>query len=327
MRELPGQISALPGVSGASAGMRVPVRPSGAGAFVDVEGYSPAPDEEMRVEYNYVAPDFFRALGIPLVRGREFDARDAAGAPRVAVINEDMANAWFSGRDPIGAGFTFRGERYIVVGVARNTAWSGLQPGGSPFVFAPALQNAGSLATGTLTFIARTPPGREAALLPLMAERVRAFDNDLATYAASTANDDVATMLAPQRAAAVLLAGFGLLALVLSCVGIYGVVAYGVAQRRRDFGIRMALGASGGRVALDIAREVAVPVAIGSAFGLLAVMALGRAVQSLVFGVRPSDPLTLAAALAILALAAAVATLLPARRAARTHPMEVMRAE
>jgi ABC-type antimicrobial peptide transport system permease subunit len=143
----------------------------------------------------------------------------------------------------------------------------------------------------------------------------------------TTLDREVTTRLAPQRAAAYLLGGFSGLALILASIGIYGVVAYGVAQRRRDFGIRMALGAGASQVIVQVVGGIGAAVVLGLAIGLVAVAALGRAVEGLVFGVKLGDPLTLGAALAILALAAVAATWIPARRAARTDPMVVMRAE
>lgn len=328
IRDMTARAAALPGVLAATAGMRVPVTPGGAGTFVRVEGYVPAPDEEMRVEYNFVAPDYFRTLGLAIVRGRGISSEDVAGARRVVVIDQRMAQAWWPGRDPIGGTVLFYDMPHVVVGIARSTAWSGLDVGGSPFLFAPVLQNPERIASGPpLTFAARTVPGREDELLPLLAATLRDIDPELPPTALLTMERAVATTLSPQRGAATLLSAFGLVALILAAVGIYGVVAYGVAQRRRDFGIRMALGARGGQVATQVARGVSVPLAFGASVGLVGAAALGRSVRGMMFGVAPTDPLTLGGALAILALAAATAVFVPARRASRTDPMEVMRAE
>lgn len=329
IRSMETSISSLPGVVSASAGARVPVRAGGGdGAFVEVEGYVPAPDEELRVEENFVTQDYFRTLGIPVLRGREFTDRDVAGAARVAIINEEMAEAWWPDRDAIGGAFTIDGERHIVVGVVSNTAWEGLSPGGSPFVYLPALQNAERLAIGRqVTFLLRTTVRDEEQLVPLLQARLRSIDPALAIISSGTMDAELATTLAPQRAVATLLAAFGLLALILASVGIYGVVAYGVAQRRRDFGIRLALGARGDQLITLVARGVGAPLLAGAVIGTVGAVALGHTVRGMMFGVAPTDPLTLAGALAILVLAAAVATLVPARRAARTDPLEVMRAE
>lgn len=178
-----------------------------------------------------------------------------------------------------------------------------------------------------VTFIARTSPERAARLLPAMRAALRETDPGLAINLLGTMDRQLATALATQRAAAVLLVCFGGLALLLASIGIYGVIAYSVAQRRREFGIRLALGARIPQVFGQVVRSVGVPVVCGALVGLVASAALGQTVRSMMFGVEPGDPLTLGAALAILALAAAAATLIPARRAARTDPMEVMRAE
>jgi predicted permease len=330
IRDMTARISSLPGVTAASAGMEVPVRGGCCGTFIDVQGYTPAPDEEMRIEYNYVAPGFLNALGIPVVRGREFTELDVVGTQKVMVIDEEIARAWFPHRDPIGGLVRFRDTTYsVVVGVARRAAWSGVTVGeGSPYLFVPILQNPDQRRSQlTLTFVARTSPERTITLLPAMRDALRQTDPGLAISQLGTMDREVATALATQRAAAILLACFGGLALLLASIGIYGVIAYGVAQRRREFGIRLALGARNPQVFGQVARSISVPVVLGALIGLAASAILSRTVRSMMFGVEPGDPLTLGAALAILALAAAAATLIPARRAARTDPMEVMRAE
>ncbi|MGH7578429.1 MAG: FtsX-like permease family protein, partial [Longimicrobiales bacterium] len=266
--------------------------------------------------------------GIPVRRGRAFMDRDVAGAPRVAIINEEMAEAWWPERSAIGGAFTIGGERHVVVGVVGNTAWRGLSPGGSPFVYLSALQNAGRLAIGRrATFLVRTTVRNDEQLVPLLQTLLRSIDPALAVISSGTMEAELATTLAPQRAAATLLAAFALLALILAAVGIYGVVASGVAQRRRDFGIRLALGARGDQLIALVARGVGVPLLMGAAAGVAGAAALGHTVRGMMFGVAPTDPPTLAGALAVLTLSAAIATLLPARKAARTDPLEVIRAE
>ncbi len=329
VQEMTARITALPGVTAASAGAEVPVTGGCCGTFVEVEGYTPAPDEEMRVEYNYVAPGYFRALELPILRGREFADADRASAQRVIVIDERMARAWFPNRDPIGGRVRFRDTTYsVVVGVARTAAWSGVAVGGGwPYLLAPILQNSERIAETRLTFVARTAKGHEATLLPALRAALHDADRGLAVSNIGTMERQLATTLAPQRATAALLTTFGGLALLLAAVGIYGVIAYGVAQRRREFGIRLALGARNLQVITESARGLVMPMLLGTAAGLLGSVALGRTVRSMMFGVQPGDPLTLAGAVAILTLAAAAATFIPARRAARTDPLEVMRAE
>lgn len=321
------RIAALPGVQGASAGTRVPVRRGGAGTFVEVAGYTPAPDEEMRVEYNYVAPDYFHTLGLPLLRGREFTAADGPGARCVIVVNQDMARAWWPSGDAIGGRVTFRGRACEVVGIARDAAWSGLQAGGSPYVYAPVLQNADRVAEQTLTLIARTDPAHLATLMPLLRRTVHEFDPALAISTLGSMAGEIDTTLASQRGAALFLSGFAALALLLATVGIYGVVSYGVAQRRRDFGIRLALGARSFELVALAARGMSAPILAGVAGGLLAGIALARTVQSLMYDVAPTDPWTLAGTVGLLTLAALLATLIPARRATRADPLEIMRTE
>jgi predicted permease len=319
--------AALPGVEVTSTGTRVPLLSGGAGTFVQVEGYAPAPDEEMRVEYNFVGPDYLRTLGIPLRHGRDISAGDGFGGQRVAVINEKAARTWWADRDPVGGTITFGGEPHTVIGIAGDAAWQTLEVGGSPFVYVPMSQNPAAMVGPRITLIARTSAARVQALLPAMRAVLHEIDPGLAVSYLGSMEETVATTLAPQRGVAVLLSSFALLALALASVGIYGVVAYSVVQRRRDFGIRLALGARRGVLLAHVARGMTVPVAAGVAAGLLAAAALGRTIRGLIFGVQPTDPLTLLATVGILFLAAAAATLIPARRAARSDPLEIVRAE
>jgi macrolide transport system ATP-binding/permease protein len=331
-RDLVSSLSGTAGVEAVSAGTRVPVVPSGSGTFVEVEGYTPAPDEEMRVEYNYVAPDYFRTLGLQILRGREFIAEDVPGAQRVVVINQAMADRWWSGRHPIGGVVSFasfgpdglEGVEYTVVGIADEAPWFGLESEDEPYAYRPLLMDEPD---GTTYVIARTDPTRAEALLPLMSDRLRDLDRNVAAVDLFTMPRAISVLLAPERAGAALVSVFAVLALLLACVGIYGVVAYAVEQRRREFGIRIALGAPVAALATLVARGMGVPVILGCLVGFTGALILTPIARSLLVGVEPADPLTMIVALLVLISFAAAATLLPARRAMRTDPIEAMRAE
>jgi predicted permease len=326
VRDLIARAAALPGVEAASVGARVPVLAQGSGFFVRVDGYTPAPDEEMRVEVAPVAPDYFRALGLPLLRGRDFADRDGPGAGRVIIVSEQTARAWWPGREPIGGTVTIRNQPHTVIAVAGNVPGRGLETVPTANAYVPLSQNVDQLPRN-LFVVSRAAPARVDGLLPLMRRAVHEVDPRISVASLLTMRRAISTTLAPQRGAAALLSVLAALALLLASVGIYGVVAYGVAQRRRDFGIRMALGARGRALVSLVARGMLIPVVVGAGVGLLTAAVAGRALRGLIFGVAPTDPLTLAGAVSVLAVAAAVATLGPARRAARTDPMEIMRAE
>ena len=334
VRELTARTAAIPGVEKASVSTGVPVLQNGSGFFVRVDGYTPGAGEEMRLEVTRVGPDFLRASGIPLVRGREFTEADGPGAGRVMIINEQMARTWWPGRDPIGGTVHLRNEPYTVVGIARNVPGRGLDPARVPQAYAPMLQSdtwRGSTGMGPLPrnlyVTARATPERLDGIAPLMREAVRATDPRIPVADLVTMRRAIATALAPQRGAAALLSVFAALALVLASVGIYGVLAYSVSRQRRELGIRMALGARAGSLVSLVARGMGIPVAIGVIVGLITGGLLGRVVEGLIFGVEPTDPASLAGAVAILVVAATIATLGPARRAARTDPTEIMRGE
>ena len=317
--------SALPGVRAASAGLTVPVRAGGMATMLTVEGYLPAADEEMRVEFTMVAPGYLSTLGLPLVAGREISAADANSNARVVVIDETAAERWWLGRDPIGTIVRLSGEDdpgFTVIGVARRSAWGEPDVGSEPYAF---LSMAHAPNPDLTTILARTTSSDATALLPALRDLVRQIDPGLAIVSAGTMDEEIAATFSQQRAAAWLLSAFGVLALTLAAVGIYGVMSYTVEQRRRDLGVRKALGASDRDVARLVARGMLGPSIIGLGVGLIVARLLASSLDSLVYGISIADTATYAFALVVLGGVAACATVLPARRAAATDPVEVMR--
>ncbi|HSR69834.1 MAG TPA: ADOP family duplicated permease [Acidobacteriota bacterium] len=320
-------VEGLPQVESAAVATRVPLQVGGArGTFVEVPGYTPAPDEELRVEYLFVTPGYFQTLGLPLLEGRSFSNADREGAPQVVIINQSMAKRYWEA-SPLGRNLILPGgESAEVVGVARSTTWRGLEDQPVNFVYLPLLQSP-SFSTSFLTLMARARDGDAQALLPLLRQQFRGLDPQLALSSEQTMQEQMRAVLMPQRMGAFLLSALGSISVLLALVGVYGIVSFIVSQRRRDIGVHLALGASRGRILRMMMSTVLPPVGLGLAAGLAAALALGGSLESFVFRMSPYDPATLAACLAGLALVAALSAWWPARRATRLDPMRVLSAD
>jgi predicted permease len=323
------RVRALPEVSTAAVATLVPFLGDRSGTFTQVDGYQPAPDEEMRIDRLFVSPSYMETLGIRLVDGREFDDGDAAGAQVVAIVNRSMAEKYWPGGRAVGGVLQLPGPgggvRAHVVGIAEDVQWSGLRDEPTNFVFFPHAQFAGAV-NGTLTLVARTG-GEASDLLPAVAEALRSIDAELSPQTLTTMEALVGDLLMPQRLGATLLSGFGLLAALLAALGIAGVVSYGVREQRRAIGVRLALGATSGQVVRGVARGMATPIGVGLAVGVVAAALLDDAVEGFLYGVVPGDPLTYVTIAALLATIAAAATLLPAREATRVDPLQALRSD
>ncbi|MDP1570159.1 MAG: ABC transporter permease [Vicinamibacterales bacterium] len=280
--------------------------------------------------YRVVSGEYFRAMGIPLVRGRAFDARDVAGAEYVAVINQTMAARYFAGRDPIGARIQFAGmdrdnPPLTIVGIAGDVRHR-LASDAVPEVYVHFPQRPDRMAW-FVTTVARLQPGVTAAVVaPRLREAARAINPDVPAEL-STLEASVGRAVADQRFAVWLLTGFGALALLLAVMGIYGVLAQTVAARTPEIGVRMALGAAPSSVVSLVLRDTIGAVTLGAAAGLAAALWLSRLAGSLLYEVSASDPAAYAGGLLVLLTAAALAGLVPARRATRIDPAIAMRAE
>lgn len=321
------RIAARPDVESASLGTVVPFQRGGfSGTFVSVAGYEPAPDEEMRVDYVFVAPEYFRTLGIPVLEGRGvMTTDDDAGAP-VVVVNETAVRRWWPDGDAVGGRLTIAGREREVVGVVRDAEWRRLGETATPFVFLPLRQFPGRTATVPITLAVRTRHDPAAMLRGIRSE-VAALDRDVSLSTLQTMEERLASSLMPQRMGAVLLTLFAVLALVLAVVGIYGVVSFNVNRERRSIGIRMALGAARRGVVIMVVRRMLAPVGAGLGVGLVAAALLARAVRGFLFGIGPRDPATYALLAFLLTAVALLAAFVPARRATRIDPIEVLRHE
>src|SRR5690606_29762745 len=294
-RQLEEELAALPGVTGVTAAM-VPVLAGNSwGTDVRVEGFEAGPDIDINSRYNEVGAGYFSALGIPLLSGREFTPADAEGTASVAVVNEAFLRKFGLGRDAVGQRFgTGRGEDLDIeiVGVVQNASYSDVKEEVPPLFFTPYLQN-GRL--GVMSFYVRAG-GDPQSILRAIPGVVARLDPNLPVANLKTLPQQIRENVFLDRMISTLSTAFAFVATLLAAVGLYGVLAYTVAQRTREIGVRMALGADPRRVRGMVLRKVAVFLAVGGALGLLAALGIGRLAESLLFGLEGDDPAVGAAA-------------------------------
>ena len=286
-------------------------------------------------DYNAVGNRFFTTLGIPIIAGRAFGEQDTATSRKVAIINQSLARVKFPGQNPIGRSFststhdsdghrsTTADEMIEIVGICSDTRYANLRDEPPPQFILPYVQQT---EVGGMTYEIRTRMDSEA-ILPSLRRVVQQVDSDLPLVNVRTQDQQIEADLQQERVFVALTSGFGLLALALACVGIYGIMAYSVANRRNEIGIRMALGAQPGQVRGMILRESSWLAVSGIVAGVAAALMLARLVKSMLYGIQPYDPLTMAAGVLILLAVALVASWIPARRAAGVQPMEALRHE
>lgn len=312
------RVRALPGVTGAALAVHVPVSTAVWRNSIELTHHAATSEED--VSFTPVSRGFFATLGVPLLAGRDFEAADDTGPP-VVIVNRAFAERYWPGRDPLGERLTnFGDDGAAVVGVVETVRNLSVREPGEPFLYVPQ----GQFYAGARTLVARTN-GDPEALLRAVRATITAADPHLPQVGPATLRTRVGRALGEERALASLLSAFGLLALALASFGLYAVVAYATELRRREFGVRLALGARGGAVLGAVLRRGLALALVGTGLGLLAAVAAARALGSLLFGVAPVDGPTYAGIAFVLALAAAVASALPAWRAARLDPMAVLR--
>jgi predicted permease len=285
------------------------------------------PDEDVFVRTNSVSAGYIPTMGMSLVAGRDIRADDRGGSPRVAVINETMARYYWGTVQAVGRRFGLArdtGNEIEVVGVVRNAHTERLRESPERMVFLPYQQDTGHLRS--LSLAVRTTTD-SAAIVPLLRDRLRQIAPTLPVTTIGTVDDNVHRLLLAERIAALLSTFFGVIAGLLTALGLYGVMAYTTSRRRREIAIRMALGSGRARTLGLVARGNFALVAVGVAIGLSAAWLTLRTVGSMFFGVSATDGLTMAAATALMLLVAAVASYIPARRATRTDPALVLRGE
>jgi predicted permease len=315
------QVEALPGVRAAAFAQMLPLQSWGWTATISIAGRpAPSPAERPVVELRYITPRYFEALGIPIRTGRAFTVADTATAPRVIIINETLARRYFGNTDPVGQ----QTDRGTVVGVAGDVRQTGLDRAAVPDVYYPIAQNVSQIRDLGMTLIVatRVPPASVAATVR---DSIGQTHPHLAVFGVKTMDEVVADSLSSTTFYTRLVGSFAALALILACAGIYGVMAFVVAARTREFGIRLALGAERGSVRRLVLGHAAMVVASGLGFGFVGVAALSRVLESLIVGAGRLDLVTVAAAAGLLAAVALLGCLVPARRAARVDPIDALR--
>jgi putative ABC transport system permease protein len=326
LAELERRVGGVPGVSAVATSNQLPPNVFSARELA-IEGAEFDPVQEIPTAYATIAsPDYFAALALPVLRGRTFDETDRDDGRPVAVLNEAAAERFFAGEDPLGRRIRVggpEGPTVEVVGIAGSTRNLGLAEESAPELFASSLQLGGM--DNQYFLIIRTL-SEPRSVLPAVRSAIRELDPQQPVYQIRTMEEAFASVEAPRRASTFLLSILGVFALVLAAVGIGSVVAYSANQRRKEIGVRLALGARASQVRWMVARQAMLPVAIGTAVGLAAILGTGRLMSSLLFEVSGSDPTTLGVVLLILGAIAAVACYLPARRASHPDPIEALRA-
>jgi putative ABC transport system permease protein len=329
------RVAAVPGVAFAALVSAAPLDGGNSNGLVP-EGRPLEIGSSINSLMRLATPDYFETMRIELVRGRGFTAQDRRGTPLVMVINETLAREAFPGQDPIGkrlacceSGPDGSPNWKEVIGVARDVRAVGLDEDPMPEFYLPMLQApapAWTWTDRTLTLAVRAA-GEEPALMTPLRQAVAEVDPSLPLYNLGSMRGRLMDSLAQSRFSTMLLTVFGVIALILAAIGVYGVISYGVAQRTQEIGIRMALGARRGDVLAMVVRHGAALAAVGIAVGLGAALALSGLLESLLYQVSPTDPPTFAVGLVVLSVVAVLAAALPARRAARTDPMAALRIE
>lgn len=332
-RQVETALAGVPGVTGVTSAL-VPILSGWSnGNDVDVEGFEVTPDTDVNTRSNFVGPDYFRTLGTSVLMGREFTAADDAGAPPVVIVNQEFARKFKLGNEVIGRRVSF-GNRlsrpadaqvtwYQIVGLVQNAAYDNLKADPRPLIFRAVHQD--TLA-GRLVFYARSQ-GSTVPILRAVPPLVAKLAPDLPVTELKTVEQQARDNVYLDRMITTLSTAFGFLATLLAAVGLYGVLAYNVTLRTREIGVRIALGADAGRVQSLVVRQVGIMTAIGGVLGLAAAVVIGRAAQSLLFGLSAFDLAAFAGAAVVISTVALAAGYLPARRAARIPPTEALRAE
>jgi predicted permease len=306
-----------------SLARRLPLTLSGiAFSSVTIDGYTPRKDEDMRLNYETVGPRYLRTMRIPLVHGRDFDERDREGAPGVVVINETMARRYWPGGDALGRHIKLTKGWLEIVGIAKDVKNRSLSEASQPFLYMPLLQDYRS----NMILVARTAGEPEKMFHAVQAE-VAMLDPQMPIFDAKTFEDHIGVSLFLQRMAATLLSIFGLLALTLSAVGLYGVMTYTVSQRTRELGIRIAVGAQRRDVLKLILGQGLFLSAIGMTGGLVTALIVTRFAAHLLYGISAADPVTFTSVALVLLVVALAAGYFPALRATKVDPLIALRTD
>ena len=326
--DLLGRIKSIPGVESVAAGSALPLAGNDTDVSFFIEGRpAPGPGEKQAAWYSRVTPDYFHTMGIGMVSGRPFDERDQANSPRVVIVSETLARRYWPGEDPVGKRLSLGGNPdkpnwREIVSVVRDVKQFGIDADARPTIYIPHAQASNRFMTVTVRTTAEPT-----SIISAVRSQIAGLDSELAISNISSMQELVATSIAPSRMIMMLLAVFAGLALILAAVGIYSVIAYGVTERTREIGIRMALGAAKRDVLKLIVGRAAMLTLAGVALGLAGAFALTRFMKSLLYEVDTFDPVTFAGISLLLVGVALLASYIPARRAAKVDPMVALRYE
>ena len=322
-QELLGRLEAIPGVRSATLSACTPISGAGAARFANVEGFQEKTGDRRYLSLNWVAPKYFETLGTPLVAGRDFQFRDE-GRPRVAIVNQAMARYYFAESSPIGKHVTFDGEDkpYEIVGLVGDAKYYELREAAPRTIYLNAFQEGRVFSQ----FAIRTNVA-PAAVVAEVRNTVRDVLKTVPVAKVTTLADQVDASIVPERLIATLSGLFGALGAALAAIGLYGLLAYTVARRINEIGIRIALGAQANNVRWLILRQGLVLIVAGVALGIAGALALTRFISSMLYAVAATDPLTFIGVAALLTLVATAACYIPARRATKIDPMVALRHE
>jgi putative ABC transport system permease protein len=329
-RDLTNRLRSLPGVQSASAALPLPLSGDRFVISFQVEGRPVAPKDEPSADLFMTEPDYFRTMGIPLLQGRDFNERDDHNSTPVVIVSDQFARQFFPGENPIGKRFqpglsSWENEKTQmreIIGVVSDIRNRALNTEPKPVYYLPQSQ----VPFNELAIVAKTSNDPRA-LINTVTREVQSMDAELPVFNARTMDEYVSSSVAAPRFNTTLLAIFASVALVLTVIGLYGVMSYSVAQRTNEIGIRMALGAQTSDVLRLIVKDGAKIVAIGLLLGVGGALALTRLLETLLFGVTTRDPLTFVSIATLLSLVAMLACYIPAWRATRVDPLEALRCE
>jgi predicted permease len=320
--EIDRRIAGIPGVTVSSLSNR-PIISGGSSTTRVMIGKTSRPGDGTSTYINTVGHRFFETMGIPILAGRTFDSRDHKKSPKVAVVNEQFVRQFFPDVHPVGQSFTNDGVTFEIVGICRDVHFNRARSSVPPTWY-PLLAQAEE--AGEMTFEVRSAMSLSA-LTPLIREAVRTVNKDLPVFDIRTQMQQIDSTMTNERLFVTLTTAFGVLALILSSVGIYGIMAQNVSRRTSEFGVRLALGASRAAVLVMVLREASLLAVIGIVLGTAAALGLSRYIESMLFGLTQYDPAAIGGAIMTMLVVAVFAGWLPARRACRLDPMAALRHE